>query len=214
MTTVNQPPVSRPAALLLDFGGVLSTDQWTSARDCARREGVHEDLFVYLLQRDPRVAPLFVRLERGELTQAEFEPVLAAAAGVPPRGLLARLCMSMRAEARMYGAAERLRREGIRVGIVTNSCGAGSFDPYGRFGLDEIADVMVISHAVGYRKPEPAIYKLAAAKLGVTPQECVFVDDVSAYVEAASGLGMHAIHHTSIPSTLAELIHLFGVSLG
>lgn len=206
--------VSRPSALLLDFGGVLTTDQWSSARECARREGVHEDLFVYLLQHDPRVAQLFVRLERGELTQAEFEPVLAAAAGVRPGGLLARLCSGMRAEYRMYGAAERLRRDGVRVGILTNSVGAGPFDPYGRFGLDEIADIMVVSHTVGIRKPEAAIYELAAAKLGVTPRECVFVDDMSAYVEAARETGMHAIHHTSIPSTLAELMHLFGVSLG
>jgi putative hydrolase of the HAD superfamily len=203
----------RPAALLLDFGGVLTTDQWTSARECARREGVHEEMFVYLLQRDPRVAQLFIRLERGELSQADFEPILAGAAGVRPGGLLARLCSGMRAEPRMYGAAERLRREGIRVGILSNSCGAGPFDPYGRFNLDEIADVMVVSHIVRLRKPEPAIYELAAAKLGVAPQACVFVDDSAENVQGARDAGMRAVHHTSIPGTLAEFVRLFGITL-
>ena len=48
-----------------------------------------------------------------------------------------------------------------------------------------MTDDIVYSHEVGLRKPDPAIYALAAARLGVAPYEVLFLDDVSANVGAA-----------------------------
>ena len=42
-------------------------------------------------------------------------------------------------------------------------------------------------------KPEPGIYRLAAERLGVKPQECVFVDDMPTYVAAAKLAGMTTV---------------------
>ncbi len=42
-------------------------------------------------------------------------------------------------------------------------------------------------------KPDPAIYELALRKLGVRPDEAIFVDDTSTNVEAAQRLGLRGI---------------------
>jgi putative hydrolase of the HAD superfamily len=45
---------------------------------------------------------------------------------------------------------------------------------------------VVISSQVGLRKPDPAIYRLAAEKLAVPPERIVFVDDIAANLQPAS----------------------------
>ncbi len=54
-------------------------------------------------------------------------------------------------------------------------------------------DDVVLSYKVGLRKPDPAIYKLAAERLGVPPQQIVFIDDIPANVEPVGKLGMRGI---------------------
>jgi putative hydrolase of the HAD superfamily len=59
--------------------------------------------------------------------------------------------------------------------------------------LDELFDVVVDSSEVGMRKPDPGIYLLTCRKLGVGPEECIFVDDLECNVVAAAALGMETI---------------------
>jgi len=54
-------------------------------------------------------------------------------------------------------------------------------------------DDKLLSFEVGIIKPDPAIYILAAKRLGVKPEECVFVDDMIVNVEAAESTGMKGI---------------------
>jgi putative hydrolase of the HAD superfamily len=62
-----------------------------------------------------------------------------------------------------------------------------------RDGLDRLFDDVVVSAEVGMAKPEPAIFRLAAKRLGLAPGECVFVDDWDKNVEAARDVGMQAV---------------------
>ena len=61
-------------------------------------------------------------------------------------------------------------------------------------GLADLADEVVNSARVGLAKPDPRIYRLAADLAGVRPERCLFVDDTEENVEAASALGMQAVH--------------------
>lgn len=63
------------------------------------------------------------------------------------------------------------------------------------------------------RKPDPEIYRYAADRLGVRPEECVFVDDLRPNVGGAVEVGMVAIHHTDPEETVRELEALFGIPL-
>jgi putative hydrolase of the HAD superfamily len=86
-------------------------------------------------------------------------------------------------------ALEWLRRDGYRLGIVSNcSCQAGAVvDP---LGLREAVDTMVLSCEVGLMKPDPAIYTLAMERLGTTPERTLLVDDLPENLDAARSIGM------------------------
>ena len=202
-----------PAALIADFGGVLTTDLWASVRGCARRLGVPEDTFVRLLHDDPQIRPMFVGLERGEVSQADFEVRLAAAAGVPSERLLERLCADLRPDEAMLKAVEVLRGAGVKVGVLSNSWGTGYFDPYRGYDLASRADVVILSDRVGLRKPERAIFELMLRRLGVRADRAVFVDDVAANLPPAEAMGMRVIHHVDTGKTIEALAQAFAVDL-
>ncbi len=59
----------------------------------------------------------------------------------------------------------------------------------------ELFDDFVLSYQHGMRKPESAIFELAAKRLGVQPSECVVVDDNIEYCEGAETAGMQAVRY-------------------
>lgn len=73
--------------------------------------------------------------------------------------------------------------------------------------VDELFEAVIDSSAVGLRKPDPRIYRLALDQLEVSrPETSVFLDDFEPNVAAANQLGMHGIlvEH-NISAALAEL---------
>ena len=54
-------------------------------------------------------------------------------------------------------------------------------------------DVFIESAREGMRKPDPRIYELACARLGVRPEQAVFLDDIGANLKTARALGMATI---------------------
>ncbi|MEM9459241.1 MAG: HAD family phosphatase [Myxococcota bacterium] len=69
-----------------------------------------------------------------------------------------------------------------------------------RLSLSRFVEWSFVSCDTGLRKPDPAVYRHAAAQLGVAPCDCVFVDDRSDNCEAARGVGMHALVFDGAPS--------------
>ena len=51
----------------------------------------------------------------------------------------------------------------------------------------------ILSHELGLRKPDPAIYRAALKLSGTKAEETVFVDDLKSNVESARKLGFQAI---------------------
>lgn len=64
---------------------------------------------------------------------------------------------------------------------------------------------LVLSFQVGLRKPDPKIFLKAARRLGVKPEQCVFIDDVEAYAEAAEKVGMRGIRFVSAQQLQQDL---------
>jgi len=205
-------------ALIVDYGGVLTNPVQDVFRAWAEADGLElEELKVALagMLGDETTAGPLHGLERGELSVAEFErrlaSVLRRADGgeVVAAGLLSRAFATMRPVEGMTGMVRRAKQHGIRTGLLSNSWGLN----YDRTGWDQLFDVLVISGETGLRKPEPEIYLLAAERLGVRPEECVFVDDLAPNVRGAVAVGMVGVHHTALTSTVEELEALFGVAL-
>jgi putative hydrolase of the HAD superfamily len=97
-----------------------------------------------------------------------------------------------------------VRGRGLKAGILSNS-GPGAREAERHWGFEEMTDDLVYSHEVGLAKPDPAVYALAAARLGVEGSEIVFLDDVAANVAAARAAGWHAVLHEDTVRSIAEL---------
>jgi epoxide hydrolase-like predicted phosphatase len=206
-------------AVVFDWGGVLTTGIDVAFTQWAAGDGVDPEHLGAVLREafaaDTPDHPNAVHaLERGDLSGEQFEQLLArqlAARGshVPARGLLARMFAHLSPSESMLGLAARLKDEGLRTAVLSNSWGNGYPDE----GWDELFDVVVISGDVGMRKPEPRIYHHVLGLLDVLPHRCAFVDDLGANVRAAAELGMVGVHHRSYDETVTELEALTGRSL-
>ena len=53
-------------------------------------------------------------------------------------------------------------------------------------------DAFILSYEVGVYKPDQTIFELALNRASARPQECIFIDDIEQYTEAARNVGMHA----------------------
>ncbi|MGV9002093.1 MAG: HAD family hydrolase [Candidatus Saccharimonadaceae bacterium] len=71
--------------------------------------------------------------------------------------------------------------------------------------LDELFDAVIASGEVGFIKPQPEIYLLAAERLGVRPEECVMIDDIDVFCEGARAVGMQAIQFLNNEQAIADL---------
>jgi putative hydrolase of the HAD superfamily len=66
-------------------------------------------------------------------------------------------------------------------------------------------DVVVDSCEVGMRKPEPAIYELTRAKLGVSHASLFFLDDLGVNLKAARSLGWQTLRYDDTTRVLSVL---------
>jgi putative hydrolase of the HAD superfamily len=194
------------SAVLLDWGGVMTTSIFGSFSAFCVAEGLDPDALATLLRNDRDARTLLFDLESGRLKEADFEPRLAAALGVADHaGMVERLFAGATVDAAMVEGVRALRGRGVRTGLVSNSWGTRS---YPRELLAELFDGLVISGEEGFRKPDPRMYELGARRVGAAPDTCVFVDDLVFNLDPARELGMAVVHHTSAAATLAELDRL------
>ncbi len=197
--------------LLVDFGGVLTTNVFDSFRQFCVREGLEPGTVKRLFRDEPEAVALLRQLERGEVGEEAFSERFAPMLGVAkPRGLVDRLFAGTRADEAMVDAVRRARAGGVRTGLISNSWGAGRYD---RDVFPELFDGVVISGDVGLHKPEPEIFRLGAERIGLPPEECVFVDDLKENCAGAEAVGMTAVLHRGAEVTLPELERLLGVDL-
>jgi len=209
--------------VILDWGGVLTSPIADTVNAWLESDRIDRESYAAVMRPWVRQAygavdeesPVHA-LERGEVTDAEFEQILAAllvsVGGGPVQadGLLRRMFAASALEYDMLDLVRELRRSGLRTGLLSNSWGAR--DGYPRHLFGELFDDVVISAEVGMRKPEERIFALATDRIGLAPQECVFVDDIERNVVAARELGFVTVHHREPALTRAEISRLLAGS--
>ncbi len=196
--------------LLIDWGGVLTSDLFASFRSFCELEGLEPDAVGQIFRRDAACRDLLIALETGALPEEDFELQFAPYLGVDASGLIDRLFAGSGPDAEMIEAVRRARGAGVRTGLVSNSWGVRR---YPRELMAELFDGIVISGEVGIRKPSPEIYALGSRSVGLAPSACVFVDDLPFNLEPAAELGMATVHHRTAEETVPELESLLGVAL-
>jgi epoxide hydrolase-like predicted phosphatase len=188
--------------LIVDYGGVLTTDVFASFRAFCEVEGLPPDTVRDRFREDPEARGLLADLETGTLPVPDFEARFATVLAVEPTGLIARLFGGMAPDEEMLDGVRTIRAAGTPTGLLSNSWG----DALAYGALDELFDAWVISSEVGLRKPDPAVYEMAAERLGLAPDACVFVDDLPGNLKPAQALGMATVlHRGDAAITLTEI---------
>lgn len=178
--------------VLLDFGGVLWNMRWDIASELEQAHGLPRGTLFETLYR----TPTWREIERGSGDrQAWIEQahgLLEERAGRP----LPRLHEAWRARQHLIAenvALVRALRPAYRVGILSNADATLRERLRDGLGIHDLFDSVVCSAEAGMAKPEPAIYHLAAERLELPPEACVFVDDHEPNVAAAEQAGMRGM---------------------
>jgi putative hydrolase of the HAD superfamily len=197
--------------LLVDFGGVLTTNVFDSFRAFCVAEGLDPDAIKRLFRGEPEAVRLVRRIETGDLSEEEFGERFGALLGIERRtGLVERMFGHVQPEAAMLEAVRRARAQGVRTGLISNSMGAGRYD---RSSFPELFDGVVISGDEGIHKPQPEIFRLGAERVDLPPEECVFVDDLRENCAGAEAVGMTAVLHRGADRTVPRLEELLEIRL-
>jgi putative hydrolase of the HAD superfamily len=200
----------RRAGLLIDWGGVLTSNLFASFNAFCAEEGLAPDAIATAFRSQPEARELVIGLETGTIPESRFEQRLSEMLGIPTMPLIERLMAGATKDEKMCDAVLSARTQGIKTGLVSNSWGTTR---YPRPLLQELFDGVVISGEVGVRKPAPEMYTRGAEAIGLTPAECVFVDDLPFNLKPAAELGMATVHHVDAEQTIPELEQMLGVPL-
>ena len=88
---------------------------------------------------------------------------------------------------------EGIKEKGLKIGLITN-CFSEESDVIKRSVLYKYFDETCISFDEGLEKPDPEIFYRCARKLGVNPDECLYVGDGGSHeLEGADAVGMHPL---------------------
>ena len=201
-------------AVLVDFGGVITSSVLQAFTEFGASLGSDPRLPLNLLARDERARTLLADHECGRIDTEAFERgyaerLRAHGADVSAEGLTARMQAGMSIDQDMLALLDELRAAGHRVALVSNSFGNGTYD-----GVDlaAVADAVVISAEVGIRKPSRRIYAIACERLGIDPEEAVMIDDLQQNLDGAARIGIAGVLHTSGADTRRQLAERFGIT--
>lgn len=207
----------RPAkALLIDFGGVLTSSVFDSFREYAGGVGPDPLLVEQLFREDGLSQDALVAHETGKVPIEEFEIIFAErlnhhGADVQPEGLVAQMTENLKPDEAMIEATRKIGEAGFPTVLVSNSLGYEAYDGY---DLESLLDHVILSGHVGVRKPSRRMYEMGAEAAGVAPADCVMVDDLAQNISGAERIGMQGIVHLHSADTIPVLEEMFGLDLG
>lgn len=197
--------------LICDFGGVLTSPIQAGFLAYQEESGVSLEQLGTALGRAAEEYgehPLFA-LERGEITEVEFASRIEAHLedGFDPIRLRTLYFERLQPNREMIEFVRALPRRGVRAALLTNN--VREWEPLWRAKLpeiDELFELVVDSAFVGLRKPDAAIYSLTLERLGgVSPERCVFVDDLDVNCATARALGMAAVRFESAAQAIPAI---------
>lgn len=201
-------------AVFFDFGGVISSSPLEGFREYERRNGIPEGFIVRVNSTNSDTNG-WARIERSDVTLDEFDELFAAESErlghrIPGREMIALLRGMIRPE--MVRALDILRKHRFILGCLTNNVvnlgsSAEHEEAFAKF------DFVVESSKVNVRKPERRFYEIACELADVSPEECVFLDDLGINLKTARQMGMATIKVTSADQALGELAELVGIEL-
>jgi epoxide hydrolase-like predicted phosphatase len=195
-------------AFIFDFGGVLYRNpEMDWMRRWQKRLGLQDDAMMNAFLDSPEENPYMIDVMSGKTSEDELYRIAAERYHISPmimRYIRRKAFSKKRENAELVRFMAELRPR-FKTAILSNASDGARKLFTRTFGLDQHVDTIVISAEEGMAKPDERIYWLVLDRLGVRPEEAVFVDDRRVNVEAAQRLGMHAVQFCDPQQALAEL---------
>lgn len=140
---------------------------------------------------------------RGVLTEAQYLEKVAEITGLTAEQVDAELDQNPANEPLFTYIRDELKPS-YKIGFLSNAYDNWLDDLFTP-QQQQLFDSVVLSYDVRLAKPDPRIYRLAAERLQLEPEQCVFVDDIAEYCETAKVVGMHAVQYKSFDQFKTEL---------
>lgn len=202
--------LDRIKAVIFDYGGVISTQQVPeeieAMLDLLRVDEQQFQHWYYYYR------PFY---DRGSTGEEYWQKVLAACGVEYNRELVARLIKhDLRSWTQINPAmlewAVELKSGGYQLGIISNM--VQEILAYMQVNFAWLQGDLFASQVYSclwrVTKPDPRIYRISLGELGLSAEECLFIDDSEANINAAQKLG-YSVYHYREPADLTVLKKLF-----
>jgi len=208
-------------AVIWDFGGVFTTSPFEAFSRYEIQRGIPRDHIRKVNSTNPD-SNAWALFERAEIDVHGFDRKYleeSTVLGHPVRGAEILPLLSGAVRPRMVAALLVCKRH-FKLGCITNNMpqGHGPGMAASAQGATRARDIMqyfdaiIESSKAGIRKPDPRIYLMMCERLGVTPQACVYLDDLGVNCKPAAQLGMTAIKVVTEAQALADLAKATGLT--
>lgn len=190
--------------VFLDIGGVVLTDGW--GRKARKLAAVHFKLA--LAEMDARHHLIWDTYQAGKLTLDEYlDRVVFYERRTFTKAQFRRFMFAQsHPYPKMLNLIAQLKvRYGLKIVVVSNEGRELNAFRIRKFKLRALVDSFISSCFVHVLKPDTEIFRLALDISQSQPQEVVYIDDTSMFVEIAEGLGIRGVHHTDYSSTVVKL---------
>ncbi len=156
-----------------------------------------------------QIRDLEYQSDYGMISRHQFDQSIAELIGMGPNQVKKHYFDSNMRNEQVVDWIRELRASGkYKIGFLSN-IGHGWIDDFiTAKDRAELFDETVLSSHVGMLKPDPAIFELMAAKLGVNADECIMIDDIAANIEGSRVAGMQGIIFTSADQARTEFQQL------
>ena len=219
---MNTSHANTPRAVLWDFGGVILSSPFEAFRIYERELDLPEDFIRGLNARNPDTNA-WAKMERSEVPLQDFVTLFEAEAleqGHKIDGWRVLRSISGDIRPQMVEALRRCKKH-FRVACITNNMKSGEGPSMARSPdkAKAVAEVMTLfehvfeSSRLGWRKPDPRIYRHACDQLGVEPEHCIYLDDLGINLKPARAMGMRTIKVGDPDVAIAELEAMVGIPL-
>jgi len=179
-------------AVIFDCFGVLTTDSWKEFVGTLPMEKRHE-------ARDLNHA-----FGSAAIDKAQFLKAIVELTGRQPEDIDSMLDNEMYKNTELLDYIAQLKPK-YKIGLLSNVASNWIRDRFLTPEEQALFDEFILSYEVGLTKPDKEIYKLSAECLGTEISECLLVDDVEYYGQAAQELGMKFVLYKNFGQAKAEI---------
>lgn len=179
-------------AVIFDMGGViLRTEDPTPRQELADEFGTKRrelEKFVFM-------SPTSLQSEIGMISDEEHWKIVLQhfmQTDLTPEEVYDRFFMGDKIDYELLDFAKSLKPQ-YQIGLLSNAWVNARKHLSKRFDFIEPFDVCIFSSEVGARKPDKEIFLIMLDRLGINPEEAIFIDDLEENVIGAEKVGMTAI---------------------